>query len=60
MKAPYWQAREPWGLRLVEWTPEAESNRTGLPLSDVLVERRRVEIVETVARCRRDQERMPT
>lgn len=60
MKAPYWQAREPWGLRLVEWTPEAESNRTGLPLSDVLCTRKRAEVAETVAICRRYQETMPT
>lgn len=43
MKKPdWWDSTAPWGLKVnVDWTPEAESHRTGLPLSDVLAERQR-------------------
>lgn len=43
MKKPdWWDTTAPWGLKQwITWTPEAESHRTGLPLSDVLAERQR-------------------
>lgn len=41
-RSPYWQGRAPRGLKPnVKWNALAESNRTGLPLSDVLGERER-------------------